>query len=61
VDFHGFTFAYDGKLVQWFTDLNGKISIFADTVAILNAIGATVVTTQEATQAQEVAKNIALE
>jgi hypothetical protein len=34
VDFHGFTFAYDGELVQWFTDRNGKISIFADAVAI---------------------------
>jgi hypothetical protein len=61
VDFHGFTFAYDGELVEWFTDRNGKISIFADAVAILNAIGATVVTTQEATRSQEAAKKIALE
>jgi hypothetical protein len=61
VDFHGFTFAYDGELVQCFTDRNEKISIFADAVAILNAIGATVVTTQEATRAQEAAKKISLE
>jgi predicted RNase H-like nuclease (RuvC/YqgF family) len=55
VDFHGFTFAYDDELVQWFNDRNGKISIFADAVAILNAIGDTLVTTQEATRAQEAA------
>jgi hypothetical protein len=61
VDFHGFTFAYDGELVQWFTDRNGKISIFADAVAILNSIGANVVMTQEATQDQEAAKKIAPE
>jgi hypothetical protein len=61
VDFHGFTFAYDGELVQLFTDQNGKISIFADAVAILNAIGATVVMTQEATQDQEAEKKIDLE
>jgi hypothetical protein len=61
VDFHGFTFAYDCELVQWFTDRNGKLSIFADAVAIRNAIGATVVSTQDATRAQEAAKKIALE
>jgi predicted RNase H-like nuclease (RuvC/YqgF family) len=61
LDFHGFTFAYDGELVQWFTDRNGNISIFADAVTILNAIGATVVTTQEDTLTQETAKKIALE
>jgi hypothetical protein len=47
--------------VQWFTDWNGNISIFADAVYIPNAIGDTVVSTQEATQAQEAAKKIALE
>jgi hypothetical protein len=61
VDFHGFTFAYYCEPVKWFTDRNGKIPIFADFVAILNAIGATVVTTQEATRAQEAGKKIALE
>jgi hypothetical protein len=61
MDFHGFTFAYDVELMQWFTDRNGKISNFAYAVAILNAIGAAVVMTQEATRAQEAAKKIALE
>jgi hypothetical protein len=61
VDFHGFTFAYDGELVQWFTDRHGNVSIFADAVAIINAIGDTVVSTQEATRAQEAAKKISFE
>jgi hypothetical protein len=48
-------------LVQWFHDHKGKISIFADAVAILHSIGATVVHTQESTRAQEAAKKISLD
>jgi hypothetical protein len=61
VDFHGYTFSHDQELVHWFHYHKGKNSIFADAVAILHSVGATVVHTQESTHTQEAAKKICLD
>ena len=57
VDISDFTFSHNSELVQWFKERNGKISIFANAVAMLQSIGATHTLTQDSLRAQESVKN----
>jgi Tfp pilus assembly protein PilN len=61
IEFHGFSFACDRDCVQWYRANYGKVALFADAVALLHSINATVVHSAEALKSKEAAKKVDFE
>jgi hypothetical protein len=58
MDFHGFKFLGERDCVAWFVANNGKIALFADAVALLRSINATVVHANDSLKSQKAAWDV---